>query len=298
VFYVVYQQYFQVNRYYENFRRSTRMMEDVVSSDILAEQKLCDSRARYINENRMTMEEAIQYVRQLHTDDISGHIVRLDTLEGLSTTPADSDAENLPVSYAQLDVIDVQQMEDGSDINMTQSYLNPTDGSEVVAFYQKIQVFDQEENAVPALYLRVVRLSALEKQWVFSSYYEKASLILMEVDGDYVVKPDGLQGQNLFETLLSYHGKAIQPDELRAAIKENADGAFYGENADKAGVYFAYSHLRVNGKWVMVGLIPTAAFQMSTVDWSVPMIIIIALAAILLVDVLFFKRAIIQRLVA
>ncbi len=298
VFYAVYQQYFQVNRYYENFRRATRMMEDVVSSDILAEQKLCDSRAHYINDNQMTMEEAVQYVRQLHTDDISGHIVRMDTLEGLSTTSPESSSENIPVSYAGLDVIDVQQMEDGSDINMTQSYVNPIDGSDVVAFYQKVQVFDEEGTSVPAIYLRVVRLSALERQWVFSSYYETASLVLMEDDGDYVVRPDSLTGSNLFETLSSYRGKEIQTEDLRTAIKENSDGAFYGKNADKEGVYFAYSHLRVNGKWVMVGMIPTAAFRMSTVDWTIPVIIIVALAGILMVDVLFFKKTILQRYAA
>lgn len=170
IFYAYYQKHMNLVNSQEAFETTTRVMEDVVSSDLLTGQRLCESRSNYINQNNMTMEEAIQYVIQTQTSDDSMHaILRLDTMEGLSTKPMQT-TENegdYHVSYKNLDVIDLELLESDSLLNMTKTYKNPINGEDVIAFYNRVSILDKNGDKVPCVLLRVVSVSDIQKQWVF-----------------------------------------------------------------------------------------------------------------------------------
>jgi signal transduction histidine kinase/CheY-like chemotaxis protein len=300
ILYVFYQQKVDLNTACDSFQTTTRVMEDVASSDILSAQKLCESRANYINENDMTMEEAVVYVRQAQTSDVSGQIIRLDTLEGLSTHPSASDPDNYHVSYAGTDALDLTDVRDSSTVNMTRSYEDPISGDTVVAFYHQVILNDDDGSEYPALLLRVIPVSELQKQWIFSYYYSDADIALMQTDGDYVVQPDLLSCgcKNFYQFIRSYNSGRYDADSLMKEISAQTSGALPAVDCDGKEYYFAYSHLRVSPGWVIIGYIPMEKLYTSSTDWTIPLIIIVALAIALVIDVSWLRTAIRMRLEA
>ena len=76
------------NRQIEHFEKTTVTMEQVTENYLEGEQRICDVWAKYINNETMTMNEAIDYISDSDTlANSSTHLVSLDTLTGLSTRP-------------------------------------------------------------------------------------------------------------------------------------------------------------------------------------------------------------------
>jgi signal transduction histidine kinase/DNA-binding response OmpR family regulator len=293
IFYAYYQKHMNLVNSQEAFETTTRVMEDVVSSDLLTGQRLCESRSNYINQNNMTMEEAIQYVIQTQTSDDSMHaILRLDTMEGLSTKPMQT-TENegdYHVSYKNLDVIDLELLESDSLLNMTKTYKNPINGEDVIAFYNRVSILDKNGDKVPCVLLRVVSVSDIQKQWVFSSYYENGKIALMKSNGDYVIQPETLADDNFFEFLAKYDDLAQDINALKEEVIKNTDGGFEGKNSKNEKAYFAYSNLRVNEDWMLVGCIPESELIVTKLDWTISVILILALVLFLYIDITYFQK--------
>ena len=88
-------------RQIEHFENTTVTLEHVTENYLEGEQRICDVWARYINNEDMTMEEAISFIRISHVlPNASAHIVYSDTLSGLSTRARPDDSGDYSVSYA------------------------------------------------------------------------------------------------------------------------------------------------------------------------------------------------------
>ena len=69
----------------ENFVNMSIGLERVTTYYLEGEQRLCNSWARYISPNRLTMNEAIDYLTQVQVVKTnSAHVIYLDSLTGLS----------------------------------------------------------------------------------------------------------------------------------------------------------------------------------------------------------------------
>jgi signal transduction histidine kinase/DNA-binding response OmpR family regulator len=298
ILYVFFQQKSDLADACASFQRTTRVMEDVASSDILLALKLSESRANYINANSMTMEEAIRYVRQSQTSEADGQIIRLDTLEGLSTSHSATDADDYSVSYAGLGILDLTDIENLETVNMTNTYRNPVNGVQVVSFYYKVTLKEDDGSATyPALLLRVTPVQELQKQWVYSYYYNAADIALVKDDGSYVVQPDYLSFDNdNFYDFIRTGSSGLDADQLHAEILDNDEGSFTVADADGREHYFSYSHLRVSPDWVILGYLPMDELRSSGTDWTIPLMMIVALAIALAIDVTYLKHSISQTL--
>jgi signal transduction histidine kinase/CheY-like chemotaxis protein len=277
----------------KSFQTTTGVMEDVASSDLVTAQSLCDSRGKYLNAKGMTMEEAISFLKETQTSAVSSHLIRLDTLEGLSTDAPASDPENYSVSYAGMDVINSINLDDSDYVDMTESYINPIDGKTVVAFYSKVSILDDQGNDVSALLMRIVPIEILQTQWTFPSSYENAEIALMSLDGRYVLNSDTLSGENFYEFMQTYSGKS--ESDLKTLMTENSRGGFEGYDDQNRAMYFSYSHIRVNTDWILVSCIPIEEFYVSTIDWTILTIVIVAVLLIMVTDISYFKRLIRQK---
>ena len=83
------------------------------------------------------MEEAADYIRSSHViENISAHLVSLDTLTGLSTRPKQGTADNYDVSYERIALLkDVDWIDEiGKSVNITRAYTNPMNGEQSLAF--------------------------------------------------------------------------------------------------------------------------------------------------------------------
>ncbi len=132
-------------RQIENFENTTITMERVTNNYLEGEQRICDVWARYINNNNMTMEEAVAYIRASHVlTNTSAHLISLDTLTGLSTRPKQGTDDEYAVSYERVNLLNNTDWVDeiGKSINITRAYTNPMNGEQSLAFCNTVTLCD------------------------------------------------------------------------------------------------------------------------------------------------------------
>jgi signal transduction histidine kinase/CheY-like chemotaxis protein len=289
VFYALYYKNTNLQQSCDAFLTTTRLMEDVASTNIRAEQQLCEARAKYINQMDMTMQEAIDYIRWIRIENNSYQIIRLDTLEGVN-------AEYKNVSYAGTDVINPDKLSDSNSddivVHMTEGYINPADGQPVMSFCAKINLLDENGNKEEAVLLKVMHISDLSEKLVLSEYSDDASLIMLDKDGNCVIGVDETGETSFFDYLKASSSRDIDTDALAAEMSQNTDGSFFGYDNAGNKLYYTYSHLRVNEDCVVVGCIPTASFRNAQTDWSIPIILIIGLGILMLVNISYYRKII------
>ncbi len=134
-------------RQIEHFENTTVTMEHVTENYPEGEQQICDVWAHYINNKKMTMEEATDFIRVSHVlMSASAHLVSLDTLTGLSTRPRQGTSDDYAVSYERMALLDDADWIDeiGRSINITRAYTNPMNGEQSLAFCNTVTLYDPQ----------------------------------------------------------------------------------------------------------------------------------------------------------
>ena len=92
-------------RQIEHYQNTAITMEHVTENYLEGEQRICDVWAHHINYEELTMDEAIDFIRNSHVlTSASAHIVYKDTLTG-SSTRAREDGTGNAVSYANMEFL-------------------------------------------------------------------------------------------------------------------------------------------------------------------------------------------------
>ena len=285
----------------EAFADMTVAMESVTTNYLLGEQQVCNSWSTYINANDMTAEEAAEYVREsISTPRVMGHILFTDEggLNGLSTSPRASNAEDYTVSYSNVSDLGTDFEHLGSEtgkVNVTRMYTNPVNAIQSIAFCRPVTLKDGETGGPrQAVLLRVIPVSSFEEKWVFpTDEYKSAELSLVDSDGDYIIRGHSFKNSNFYEFYQSYNSSAaVTPDEIRSSLA-GEPGVF--EMNDSTGRQCVTAHARVHStdEWTIVTMIPSAELGSSTIDWSLIGIITAGLLLLLvfnLVIMMGFNR--------
>lgn len=187
----------------DQFENTTVTLERMTENYMEGEQRICDVWARYINNRSMTMEEAVDFIRDSHVlANTSAHLIDLDTLTGYSTRPKQGTADDYAVSYQRLDLLkDVDWIDElGESINISRAYTNPMNGEQSLAFCNKVTLADPEsETSRTAVLLRIVPISELEQKWVFpQEEFANADLSIIDTNGDYILKGSRFKNSRFF----------------------------------------------------------------------------------------------------
>ena len=259
----------------EAFENMTVAMEYVTTNYLLGEQQVCRSWANYINSEDMTVEEAIDFVRNsITSSEIMAHILFLDgdELTGLSTSSRPSRPDDYTVTYSNISAFGIgkeELLEHNDMVNVTRAYTNPVNAIQSIAFCCPITLKGR-----PALLLRIVPVSSFEKKWVFpTDEYEDAEISLIDTAGDYIIKGHSFKNSNFFEFYQSYN--STTPASLEALKQDLAGepGAF--EILNSAGQKCLIAHARVNltDDWTIVTMISSAALDHVVINWTLVAII-------------------------
>ena len=275
VFVVLYSQYTSrnaVQRQIENFENTTITMEHVTENYLEGEQRICDVWARYIDNNDMTMEEAISFIRNSHVlPNTSAHIVYSDTLAGLSTRARTDNSDDYSVSYARTDLLDdVSWIHDlGESINISRAYTNPVNGEQSLAFCNSITLQDpQTGDSRTAILLRVLPLSEMEQKWVFpQEELENAELSMIDAEGDYIIKGHSFKNSNFFEFYRSYNTSAsASAQELFKKITSST-GSVSMLNSRGEECILAYTPVTSTEGWTLLNFMPMKYLSVNTENW-------------------------------
>ncbi len=280
----------QIDREIEmnSFKNITFSAELVTTNYLEGEQRTCNSWANYINSRDITMQQAVDYVSTAKTNArVSGHIINIKNLKGLSTNSNPNKADDFKVSYADLPILHSADELKG-EINVTRSYTNPVTGIQSIAFYNIVELLNEETGLKESCYLlRVVPVSTVEEKWAFpTDKYKNADIAIIDLDGNYIIKGNGFKNSNIFEFYNSYNPKTSPYYiDLKNTLKQTS-GTFEMINSKGQKTFNAFTIVNTNKEWYVVSTIPIDDLSSNTIDWALLGVVVFSLLLLMILDII------------
>lgn len=280
------------------FEATVSSMENISTVHLRTQQEYVNNWASYINSSGFTMEEAMQMLYNINTNSsVSAHIIDPYTLQGYSTRESTGSAGSYTVDYSampqamKLKIYDIaQNMGGDADFRITEAYTDPIDGQPVVSFGRRIFLADENGTKKCYVLLRVMKMEALQKQWVFPSGYKgEADIALITKDGDYVLPSESMEGENFCDFLSECNGlTADEAGWVEALLKSGEEGILEYKGANGQLRYWAYVPIGASNDWVLVGSISADSFEPDIQDWKLVYMVCSMLSILLIMDGLYF----------
>ncbi|MBQ8934393.1 MAG: response regulator [Lachnospiraceae bacterium] len=272
VFYTGFESRNSFRRQTEHFENTTVTMERVTENYLEGEQRLCDVWAHYINNKAMTLEEAAEYIRSSHVlENISAHLISLDTLTGLSTRPKHGTSDDYAVSYQRVGLLENVDWIDeiGESINITRAYTNPMNGEQSLAFCNRITLCDPDRKTTgAAVLLRVIPISVLEQKWVFpQTELTNAELSMIDANGNYILKGYSFKNSSFFEFYKSYNPTDPESSEQLFDRITSSTGSVSMMNSHGQECILAFTPVSSTAGWTLLGLVPAKDLAADTENW-------------------------------
>ena len=270
-----------------------------------AHQELVDSASQYINSSNMTIEEAISYVSSISTDDEHMfHIVWTDDLTGLSTRANKLDDTDFTVDYSNISSIKfdstkiinamdmLYDMNGDLDIYATRAFNNPTDASSTIAFYNKVTL-DRDGQQAEAIIMLLADVDSLRAECSFpeGTFEDTQTAIVDTETGYYVLGNPELKNSSFYEYLMQYNDLDYQGvEELKSELA--AGDVVVQTLYDYKGQETRYIMANVSGAadWTLVSFLPMESLDTISQDtlWQVTITIVVLILALLVFDLVFF----------
>ena len=178
---------FHKERNRENFVNMTVGLERVTTYYLEGEQRLCNSWARYINHNNLTLRQTIEYLNRVQVvKNYSSHVIMLDSLKGLSNRGQTGNIEDNTVSYENIDILSSltnlrSELEPEhstylytnsfDSVHVTRSYTNPVNGIQSIAFCDVVNLTADDGRLKKALLMcKQIGIYSSYKEFVKSSF--------------------------------------------------------------------------------------------------------------------------------
>ena len=275
----------------EKFTDTTAILEEIASNYLQDSQTVADSYAAMLNSNSCSMEEAVDAIAPMVTQNgVSMQLVWQDGLTGLATVGKASNPDDHSVNYSVNGLNDLfSDLSFGDTIRVTRRYNNPQTGSYCVAFCDSVRLLDETGAEQDAILLYVMPVSNLEQHWTFPTEYgDAADVALIDSSGNYMIKPGSMKNEDFFNYVSVYNKGDIGEAALQAEMSTLGTGSFEGKNAAGELCLFAYSRLASNPSWFLISVIPESLLSSQTQDWTIVYMVLMMLGALLVLDLVVF----------
>ncbi len=276
----------------DNFSSTMDSMSQVAYGYLHTEQTFCDNWATYINERNMNLDNSLEFVGKVNTDNrVMSHIVSYDTLEGFSVENGvrgkvsyKDIADKVMSSFEEARIC----QESSSHLHITQPFINPVNGVLSVGFCHNIRLVENGGNETEEVLVRILPVSEFEGQWKFPTSYEKARLALIEETGEFVIRFDEFEEDNFLDYLRKNNDMdADAVDELKQTLTSNNDGDFRFLDSAGQDAFYSFCRLEDNEKWMLVGYIQREDLNITPLDLTIAFIIIFGFLLLMIVDGLY-----------
>ena len=297
----------------ENFMTMSIGMEQVTTNYLEGEQRLCDSWAACINSRKMNMSEAMSYLKVAQRiQNISAHIIRLDSFTGYSNKPKIDNPSEFTVSYQEIDIFsslnELLGLQD--QVRVTRSYTNPMNGIQSIAFCDLLELRVDESSSgtkksaasesstskskspkfEKAVLMRVIPVELLASKWVFpSEKYNAAQISMIDSEGNYILKGKSFKNSNFFEFYKSYNQINKEAFEnLKSIIHET--GMFTMHNSKAESCLIVHIPVNTSFDWTLLTYIPLKDITKNNIDWPLVIVVSVCLIILLILDILVIMR--------
>jgi signal transduction histidine kinase/CheY-like chemotaxis protein len=290
----------------ENFVNMTVSLERVTTYYLEGEQRLCNSWARYINHNNLTLRQAVDYLNRVQVvKNYSSHVIMLDTLKGLSNRPHTDNPDDISVSYENIDILSSltnlrSELEPEQStylytnsfdsVHVTRSYTNPVNGIQSIAFCDVVNLTADDGRLKKALLMRVIPLENISEKWSFpTERYEDAQISMIDSEGNYIIKGKSFKNSNFFEFYKSYNKSDYHDmEELRQLVHKS--GSFIMKNSRGEDVLIAHVPVNSASDWSIISYIPLKNIDKNEVDWTLMSVVATGLLILLIMDIFVFAH--------
>lgn len=253
-------------------------------------QNECDSWASYLENHGYSMEEAVEYLREVNINNhVSVHILYYDTLSGLS---ASSENGVNKVDYSQAAesfTYILPKMVNGSrgegTIYISSAYINPLDGVNSVGFCSLLTIKDERGENAKAILVKTIPVEVLHSQWLFPGAYREAEVSLIDINGRYMIQSDSMGGDTFWTFIkqnndLSY----IDIGEYQSAFQKKDHCLVELMDQDGKDAYYVSAQIENTPNCTFVGYIQSEKLAAMEFDWHMFLYAAIGFLLLLLLD--------------
>ena len=279
----------------DSFISANKSLSSMTSNYLVGESHLCRSWAKHLNYEKLTMDEAIEFVESSITDkDVMAHIVYSGTKKGKSTQGNASNPDNKEVDYDGYFLSKVTYQEN-SGIKASPQYTNPINAKASIAFYTEIKLKNESNPSREdeAFLLRVVPISNLEAKWTFPSSFNHLDVAIIDNSssgstlGAYIFHHSAFRGTTFYEYYSSYNYPSESAlKDLQVKMTSN-EGVITMKDSYGKELFVSYSQIpdpEQHTKWTIITAIPMADITKVETDWLTISIIGFGLGILFIFD--------------
>lgn len=267
-----------------DFIRMVDSMKRVSQNYLNSERGYVTDWAGYISDHGMTMEEALDFLRSINTDqDRYSHIVDMDTYEAYSAyypkgeekidTYLPYKDENTEEPFGEIMEDMFKGTDDGEFYVLGKYRLQETQAMAIGIGARVTLLTDKGDKDY--LMLRIIPIEVVKKWWVFPTEYSSAEVGIITNNGDYVIQSESMRSSNFPEYIRGYNFQdnynGIQT--LREQLKNTTSGTFEYKNFRGTDCLWYYSSFGENSVLDILGVIKTEDLKASMDAWYIILIV-------------------------
>ena len=292
----------QIETKEQDFISTVESMKSVSQNYLDSERGYVENWAAYINEQQMTLPEALEFLRNINTNPARFiHIVDMDTF--------DAWAASYPPGKEQIDTYhqykgELTEWEQAVENSMVEAYNGTASQFQVVGRYQL------EETLTPAvsvgtritlkdgsgtkdyLLLRAIPADVLKRTWVFPAEYQSAEVGIMTKRGDYVIQSSSMKSISFPEYIRGYNfqNDFNQGESLQKELESTQSGRLYYKNFRGEDCLWFYSSFGDRSNLDILGMIQLKELQPDNSSWMIVFFICGTIVVLAAVDGLYLRH--------
>ena len=281
----------------QDFIMSVESMKSVSQNYLDSERGYVQNWAAYINEQQMTLSEALDFLRHINTNPSRYvHIVDMDNFDAWTASyPEGKEAID---TYHQYNRKDRTDWEKSLADTMLEIYNGTAPQFAVVGRYQLEETLTSAisvgtkitlksgDGTKDYLLLRAIPSEVLRRTWVFPAEYQSAEVGIMTKRGDYVIQSASMKSISFPEYIRGYNfeNDYNQVDRLQKELEKTDSGLLYYKNFRREDCLWVYSSFGGNSDLDILGMIRLDELKPENSTWMIVAFICGTLAVLVAVD--------------
>lgn len=281
----------------DSFCSTVESMKKVSDNYLYTEKGYVLDWAKYISSHDMTAEEALDYINATNSQkDREAHLVNMDDMSARSTyAPNDNpwikcyeDMASLNTNDSNYFLDKMRRMFNSSsdEILILGKYRIGESQRTVISVGTRVNIKEDDNSTKAYLLLRAIPVEHLQKSWAFPTAFSNSEISMIVKDGGYVVSSPSLRSKSFLDFIRAYNypDDYNKIDELAQKLKSTDSGILEYKDSKGQDCYFYYSNFGNGSDIDILGYIPVADMQIDNIDWSIVLIICIAILLLIFVN--------------
>ena len=283
------------------FCSTMESMKQVSANYLEMEKGYADNWADYIERQDMTMDEALDYIRESNSQkNRYAHIVDMDTYDAYSTYEKKGDnsvgcyrefkKQGNPTDQIFLKIMEKMFHSDDG-VNVLGKY--KIKEAQVIAISVGTRVtLRVSENGTGKkeykdyLLLRVIPVESMKNIWVFPVEYTDAEVGMITQSGDYVIQSNSMKSVSFLEFIRAYNfeNDYNKVNDLEKQLLTTDVGLMTYRNSKGEECYWYYSAFDDDSGLDIIGCIPVSSLNTHTSNWFIVVLTCGILFLLVLID--------------